>query len=196
MFYDPRLNDHHLEYNPFNALVIPRPIAWVTTLSSSGVVNLAPYSYYNAICSRPPIVCFSSTSPKHSRQNAEVTGEFVVNLVTLDLKDQMHATSAELDPEVSEPEHFEIEMAPSINVKPPRVKASPAAMECRYLKTVELATEDGSPVSAALVIGQVVGVYVDDKYLVNGRVELASARPLSRLGYKDYSFIDQIFPMG
>src|SRR5947208_3498398 len=135
MHYDPRKNDHELPYNPFKALVIPRPIGWISTLGSSGVVNLAPYSFFNAVLSSPPMVMFSSSDAKDSRHNAETTGEFVTSLATWELREAMNASSGSFARGVSEPERLGVEMTPSVYVRPPRVKRSPVALECRYVKT-------------------------------------------------------------
>ena len=196
MHFDPRKKrDHGLPHNPFKALVAPRPIGWISTLSTSGVVNLAPYSFFNAVADFPPMVMFSSTGVKHSQINAEATGEFVANLVSYELRDEMVGTSAEVGPEVSEPEVVGLEMAPSVNVKPPRVARAPAAMECKYLKTVPLTDIDGNLSESAMIIGQVIGVYIDDAVITDGMVDLAKIRPVARLGYADYSAVDRVFKL-
>lgn len=196
MHYDPRKKrDHGLPHNPFKALVAPRPIGWISTLSASGVVNLAPYSFFNAVADFPPMVMFSSTGVKHSQINAEATGEFVANLVSYELRDEMVGTSAEVGPEVSEPEMVGLEMAPSLNVKPPRVARAPAALECRYLKTVPLTDIDGILSESAMIIGQVIGVYIDDAVITDGMVDLAKIQPVARLGYADYSAVDRVFKL-
>jgi flavin reductase (DIM6/NTAB) family NADH-FMN oxidoreductase RutF len=195
MHYQPEKNDHGLPFTPFLALVSPRPIGWISTLTPSGVVNLAPYSFFNALSSRPPIVMFASSTPKDSRRNAETSGEFVVNLATYALREEMGATSDVIDREISEAVSVGLEMAPSVHVRPPRVARSPAALECRYMKTVELHDRDGSLLPAAAVIGEVVGIYIDDALIVDGRVDITRARPIARLGYKDYCVVDEVFPM-
>ena len=193
MHYDPRQRNHGLPHDPFNALVVPRPIGWISTLSPDGVVNLAPYSFFNAISSRPPFVMFSSSEPKDSRHNAETGGEFVVNLATYALREAMNASSAAMPADVSEPAAIGLEMAPSVSVKVPRVARSPAALECRYVKTVELPGADGKPLPAVIVIGEVTGIHIDDAIIVNGQVDLSLVRPLARLGYLDYTTVDEIF---
>jgi len=196
MHYDPRINDHHLKHDPFTALVVPRPIGWVTTISPSGVVNLAPYSFFNAVASRPPYVMFSSAGPKHSQHNAEQSGEFVTSLTTWELREEMSATSADVGPEVSEPEVAGLEMAPSMVVKPPRVKKSPVAFECKYWKTIALPAVGEGAIAYSIVIGEVVGIYIDDAVIVEGRIDLSGARPIARLGYLDqYAVVDTIFKM-
>ena len=122
MHYDPRKKNHGLAHDPLTALVVPRPIGWISTISRNGINNLAPYSFFNAISSAPPFVMFSSAEYKNSQQHAEETGEFVHSLTTWDLREEMNITSGSYGPGVSEPEVAKLEMAPSIVVKPPRVK--------------------------------------------------------------------------
>ena len=196
MYYDPRHKPIPLPHDPLTALVVPRPIGWISTLGRNGIVNLAPYSFFNAVAANPPFVMFSSAGIKHSQLNAEQTGEFVASLATYELREELNITSAMVGAEVSEPELARLEMAPSIAVKPPRVKKSPVALECRYLKTVELPGPDGKPHSFSIVIGEVVGIYIDDSVIVNGIVDLSQARPIARLGYLDqYTVVDTIFKM-
>ncbi len=196
MYYDPRHKPIPLPHDPLTALVVPRPIGWISTLGRNGIVNLAPYSFFNAVASIPPFVMFSSAGIKHSQLNAEQTGEFVASLATYELREELNITSAMVGAEVSEPELARLEMAPSIAVKPPRVKRSPTALECRYVKTVELPGPDGKPHNFSIVIGEVVGIYIDDSVIVNGMVDLSRVRPIARLGYLDqYTVVDTIFKM-
>jgi flavin reductase (DIM6/NTAB) family NADH-FMN oxidoreductase RutF len=195
MHYTPDKNDHGLAYSPFNALVSPRPIGWISTLTPTGLVNLAPYSFYNAVSGHPPFVMFASSTPKDSRRNAEQAGEFVVNLAGYAMRDAMGRSSEAVAEEVSEPDLLGIDMAPSIAVKTPRVALAQAALECRYDKTVELHDRHGALLPSAIIIGEVIGVYVDDTLIVDGRVDITRARPLARLGYKDYAVIDEVFAM-
>jgi flavin reductase (DIM6/NTAB) family NADH-FMN oxidoreductase RutF len=195
MHYDPRTGNHGLPHSPFYALVVPRPIGWITSLSETGVVNLAPYSFFNAVASDPPIVMFSSSGRKDSLVNIEKTGEFVCNLATWELREEMNLTSGRHAPDVSEPEIAGLEMVSSLSVKPPRVKRSPAALECRLLRTLDLTDVDGVKVGSTVVFGEVVQVYIDDAVIIDGRVDLEKIRPLSRLGYSDYATIDTIFSM-
>jgi flavin reductase (DIM6/NTAB) family NADH-FMN oxidoreductase RutF len=195
MDYEPRLRDHGLPHDPFKALVVPRPIGWISTISPEGVVNLAPYSFFNAVADRPPMVMFAPSGPKDSQRNAEASGEFVASLATWDLREAMNATSAGVGPEVSEPELAGLEMVPSRLVKPPRVAAAAAALECRWVKSVPLVTADGEPMPGAIVIGEVVGIYIDDAVIVDGRIDLSARRAISRLGYMEYGVLDTIFSM-
>jgi flavin reductase (DIM6/NTAB) family NADH-FMN oxidoreductase RutF len=196
MHYDPIKKNHGLPHDPFTALVVPRPIGWISTLSRAGVNNLAPYSFFNAISTAPPFVMFSSAQYKNSQQHAEETGEFVHSLTTYALREEMNITSATVGPDVSEPELAKLEMAPSLMVKPPRVKDSPVAFECKYVKTVKLPPADGKANPYSIVIGQVVSIYIDDAVIVNGMVVLSKARPIARLGYLDqYAVVDTILKM-
>ncbi|MGH7933701.1 MAG: flavin reductase family protein [Candidatus Binataceae bacterium] len=195
MHYDPR-QKNPLRHDPFTALVVPRPIGWISTISPEGIVNLAPYSFFNAVAGRPPFVMFSSAERKHSQHNAERGGEFVANLATYELRNEMNLSSATVGPEVSEPELANLEMASSVAVRPPRVKKSPWALECKYIKTVDLPGIDGEPNPYSIIIGQVVSIYIDDSVIVDGRVDLSGSRAIARLGYLDeYCAVDTIFKM-
>ena len=196
MHYDPIKKNHGLAHDPLTALVVPRPIGWISTISRDGVNNLAPYSFFNAISTAPPFVMFSSAEYKNSQQHAEETGEFVHSLTTWDLREEMNTTSGSYGPEVSEPEVAKLEMVPSLMVKPPRVKLSPVAFECKYVKTVTLPPTNGVPNPYSIVIGQVVSIYIDDVVIANGIIDLSKARPIARLGYLDqYTVVDNIFKM-
>jgi flavin reductase (DIM6/NTAB) family NADH-FMN oxidoreductase RutF len=185
MFYEPRKNDHGLPYNPFKALVAPRPIGWVTTLSANGEVNLSPYSFFNAVSDRPDIVVFSSAGYKDAITFAEETGEFVCNLATWDLREAMNATSAPLPRGRSELDFAGLTPAPCRIVKPPRVAESPVALECKWLRTVALAPLEGPP-KYHMVVGEVVGTHIDDRFIVDGIVDTAAMRPIARAGYREY----------
>ena len=193
MFYDAVENNHGLKRDPFKALVVPRPIGWISSISPEGVVNLAPYSFFNAVSSRPNIVLFSSGGRKDSVVNAEATGEFVCNMATWDLREHMNETSASVGPEVDETELAGLETVPSTLVKPPRVAASPVALECKYMQTVNLPPSDG--VVNTVVFGQVVGVHIDDSVIEDGMVDVARFKPIARLGYHDYAVVDELFSM-
>ncbi len=195
MFYDPRTEKHGLKHSPITALVVPRPISWISTISPEGIVNLGPYSFFNLVSGYPPWVIFSSGPRKHSQTNAEETGEFVFNMATWDLREQMNASSAEFPPDVSEPAEVGLEMVPSRNVKPPRVARSPVALECKYYKTVDLIASDGKKNRSAIVVGEVVGIYIDDAVIVDGMVDIRKMKPVSRLGYMDYGVTDEFFSM-
>lgn len=195
MYYDPRLRNHNLPHDPFLALVVPRPIGWISTLDTLGNVNLAPYSFFNAVSGRPPFVMFGSSTRKDSQRNAEATGEFVVNLATYDLREEVNATSIVVAPGVDEAALAGLEMIASVAVKPPRVKRSPVALECLYRTSVPLTSGDGVVHPATIIVGEVIGVHIDDSVIVDGRVDPLRLRPLSRLGYLDYGVIGTVFSM-
>ena len=195
MFYDTRKNDHGLPHNPFKAIVTPRPIGWITTMSAKGEVNLAPYSFFNGITDKPPIVMFSSEGPKDSVAFAEETKEFVCSLATFDLRDQMNGTSAPLPRGASEFQATGLEAAPSRLVKPPRVAASPCALECKLIRIVAMETADGQPIDCHVVFGQVVGVHIDDRFIVDGVLDTAAMKPIARCGYDQYAVVESVFSM-
>ena len=195
MFYDTRKNDHGLPYNPFKAIVAPRPIGWITSINSKGEINLAPYSFFNGITDRPPIVMFSSEGPKDSVAFVEETKEFVCSLATYELRAAMNETSAPLPRGVSEMQAAGLAPAPSRLVKPPRVAASPCALECKWLKTVRLDDVEGRALERYVVFGQAIGIYIDDRFLKDGKLNPAAMRPIARLGYDQYTVVDQIFAM-
>jgi flavin reductase (DIM6/NTAB) family NADH-FMN oxidoreductase RutF len=195
MYYDPRKNDHGLPHNPFTALVVPRPIGWISTVSKSGIVNLAPYSFFNIISAYPAFVMFASNPRKHSQRNAEETGEFVANLATYELREEVNTSSAEYAFDTSEADMVGLEMVPSREVKPPRVARSPVALECKYSKTIELFGSDGKRNPSQVVIGEVLGIHIDDRVIVDGHIKIERMRPIARLGYMDYCVVDEIFSM-
>ena len=196
MDYDPRSEPHNLAHDPTTSLVVPRPIGWITTLSPAGIVNLAPYSYFNLCASGPPFVMFASNTRKHSQNHAESGGEFVFNLATYDLRTEMNITGGDYPENVSEPELAKLAMAPSRFVKPPRVANSPIALECVYSQTVPLKSSSGKMHKYEVVIGEVVNVHVDDSVIVDGMIDMARIRPIARLGYRgDYTVVDNIFEM-
>ena len=197
IFYEPHERDRDLlPYDPFKALVVPRPIGWVSTIGAAGDVNLAPYSFFNAIGEAPPMLAFSSAGRKDSATFAGEVSEFVWNLAPWDLREAMNQTSAALPRGESEFAHAGLEMAPSRLVAPPRVAATPCAMECRVVHAVELHDVDGAPADQFLVVGQVVGVHLDERFVAGGRVDTAAIRPIARCGYLgDYAVVDELFEM-
>ncbi|WP_181703214.1 flavin reductase family protein [Chthonobacter albigriseus] len=195
MFYDPRRQPHGLPHDPFLALVAPRPIGWISTVSAAGVRNLAPYSFFNAFSSKPAIVGFSGSGMKDSVRNAAETGGFVCNIVSEDLKEAMNASSVTAPPEVDEFAVAGLAAAASELVAAPRVALAKAALECIHLQTIPLMGSGGGPVGAYLVLGEVVGVHIADDILTDGLVDVAKLRPVSRLGYRDYAVIDETFEM-
>jgi flavin reductase (DIM6/NTAB) family NADH-FMN oxidoreductase RutF len=186
MFYEPHKRNHGLSHDPFKAIVAPRPIGWISSMSASGEVNLAPYSFFNGVSSVPPIIMFSSEGRKDSLTFIEETREFVCNLATWELRQQMNTTSGPFPRGIDEMKQAGLEPAPSILVKPPRVKASPCAMECRWLQTVRLNDIHGDPTEQHVVFGQVVGVHIDERFIRDGLLDTAAMRPIARAGYGDY----------
>jgi flavin reductase (DIM6/NTAB) family NADH-FMN oxidoreductase RutF len=191
MFYETETNKHGLPRDPFKAVIAPRPIGWISSASKDGVVNLAPYSFFNAISEKPHYVIFGSGGIKDSVRNIEETGEFVCSLATYDLRHEMNVSSAAVPPDVDEFPISGLTAVKSNLVRPPRVKESPAAFECRHWKTIELppAVPSG-PRGYHAVIGLVVGIYIDDAALKEGFFDSGSVKPLARLGYMDYAFVN------
>lgn len=186
MFYEPAKRNHGLPHDPFKAIVVPRPIGWISSLDRAGNANLAPYSFFNALSAYPHIVGFASEGRKDSLNNIEATGEFVCNLATYDLREAMNASSAPLPPGVSEFDAAGIATAPCRLVKPPRVAAAPAALECRYLRTIPMTGLDGGEATYLLVLGEVVGIHVDDAFIKDGKVDSSAMVAIGRGGYFDY----------
>ena len=192
MFYEPK-NGHGLKHDPLKAIIAPRPIGWISTLDGQGRPNLAPYSFFNALGSRPAVLCFSSEGMKHTTEYAIASGEFVFNLSTRPLFDAMNASSGTLPAGVSEFEVAGIEAAPSVVVKPPRVAASPAAMECKVVHHWNVTDMDGQPTGAVVVFGQVVGVHIDEAVLRDGMFDAVAAQTIARCGYRDYTQVTEMF---
>lgn len=195
MFYDTRDGSRPLKHDPFKAIVAPRPIGWITTISARGEVNLAPYSYFNGINSRPNLVMFSSEGFKDSVRNVQETGEFVCNLATWDLREAMNETAAPMAAGQNEMVRAKLEATPSQLVRPPRVAASPCALECKSIQIVALHDIDGKSVDGHLVIGQVIGVHIDDRFIKNGLLDTAAMRPIARCGYHDYAAVEATFTL-
>ena len=164
-------------------------------MSAKGEINLAPYSYFNGVRSRPPMVMFSSEGRKDSLEFIEETKEFVCNLATWDLRHQMNQTSAPYPRGVNEITEAGLTAAPSRLVKPPRVAEAPAALECKWVQTVQLKDVDGTPFDGWMVIGRVVGVHIDERFIKNGLLDTAAMKPIARGGYHDYSVLTESFTM-
>lgn len=196
MFYEPK-NGHGLSHNPFNAIVTPRPIGWISTRDAHGIDNLAPYSFFNAVAYVPPQVMFASTASKadqigtkDSVANIRETGVFCVNIVEYAMRDAMNATSATLGKEVDEFAHAGLDKAACETIACSRVALAPAALEC---KVTQILTLEGDENYA--VFGEVVGVHMRDDCLVDGRFDITTYHPLSRLGYRDYTVIRDLFTL-
>ncbi len=197
MFYRPGLDDHGLPHNPFKAMVAPRPIGWISAVDAKGRVNLAPYSFFNALADNPPMVMFSNTGSKPDRSQGKdsvsairETGEFVVNIVSFALRDAMNASSGPYPAEIDEFEVAGLQKGESELVTPPRVAEAPGAFECKLWKIIEL-----PGASNVMVIGEVIGVHIAETVLTEGRFDVLKVQPLARLGYRDYTSVSDIFPL-
>lgn len=196
-YYEPSLG-HGLPHDPFNSIVGPRPIGWISTRSKGGIVNLAPYSFFNAFNYVPPIVAFSSINYKDSVRNAEETGEFAWSLVTKPLAEAMNQTCAAVPPEVNEFQLAGLTEAPSRVISVPRVGESPVSFECKVSKILQLETAKGEQIPTWMVFGEVVAVHIDEALLKNGIYDTAAAEPVMRGGGPaDYFSVgpDQLFKM-
>jgi flavin reductase (DIM6/NTAB) family NADH-FMN oxidoreductase RutF len=200
LHYDTSRDDHGLPHSPFKSCVVPRPIGWISTLAPDGVANLAPFSQFQNVTYDPPIVLFSANQRttggrKDTARNVEATGEFVWNMATWDLREAVNRTSEELPPEIDEFAVAGLTKADSIDVAPPRVAESPVHFECRHVQTVRI-PGNGVMGSADLVIGRVVRIHIaDDALTADGRLDIARIKPLARLGYFDYTYVDKTFEM-
>ncbi|MDE2822040.1 MAG: flavin reductase family protein, partial [Chloroflexota bacterium] len=187
-------------FSTLNAIVVPRPIGWISTLSADGVPNLAPYSFFNAVAYSPPQVMFAATSNhrsgglKDAVLDAQTTGEFVVNVATWELRKRMNASAVPAPREVDEFEYVGLTKADSRLVKCPRVAESPIHLECRYIRSVEMLSNDPEDPNT-VVFGEVVGVNIDERVLADGRIDFLKLRPVGRLGYLDFVEVDSVFTM-
>jgi flavin reductase (DIM6/NTAB) family NADH-FMN oxidoreductase RutF len=195
MFYEPALRNHGLSHDPLKALVAPRPIGWISSISAAGVINLAPYSFFNMVSDRPPIVMFSSDGRKDSLANVEETGEFVCNIVTDAFTAAMNTSSAPYPPQINEFEKAGLAMEPSRLITPPRVRGIAAALECKVTDIRPLAGLGGTKGRYTMVLGEVIGVHIDEAILKAGRVDAEHFRLLARLGYMDYSVVERVFEL-
>jgi flavin reductase (DIM6/NTAB) family NADH-FMN oxidoreductase RutF len=180
-FYEPS-QGHRLPHDPFNAIIAPRPIGWIASQDGAGVLNLAPYSFFNAFNYTPPIIGFASIGAKDTLRNIEASGEFVWNLATRGLAEAMNTSCATVPPEVDEFALAGLASAPSRIVKVPRVAASPVAFECRRSQILRLQSAAGATVDSWLILGEVVGVHIDETLLVDGVYDTAAAGPILRGG--------------
>ncbi len=196
MFYPFADRDRDLlPHDPFKAIITPRPIGWISSMSREGHINLAPYSFFNAFSNSPPILAFCSGNKKDSVSFIEETREFTWSMATFDLRFEMNATGASLPRGQNEFEHAGLAMAESKLVKPPRVARSPAAMECKLIEIKQLQDMNGALTENYLVLGQVVGMYINDGFIADGRFDTAKAVALARCGYADYSAADELFTL-
>jgi flavin reductase (DIM6/NTAB) family NADH-FMN oxidoreductase RutF len=196
LFYETGQRDKSLlPRDPFKAIVAPRPIGWISTRSKDGLINLAPYSFFNAFGSAPPIVGFSSEGAKDSAAFARDSGEFVANLATMDLFRQVSETSAPLPRGESEFIHSGLTTASCRLVSAPRVAESHAALECKVVEIVALKDRRGEPMGNYLVLGEVVAFHIDDRFIHDGVFDAAAARSLARCGYQDYAVVDKLYTL-
>lgn len=199
MFY--KTSEHHgLPHNPFKSCVVPRPIAWVSSIHPNGVLNLAPFSFFNAVASDPPMVMIAFNGyhehggEKDTLFNIKSSGEFVINMVSLALKDAMNVTTAPVAHEVDEIDLAGLQVEKSELVKPPRVAAAPIHLECEFFQEIELPCTLEDSINRT-IIGNVLGVHISDDVLVDGLVDLNKINPLARLGYMQYTSVQDIFSM-
>jgi len=191
---------HGLPHNPFKSCVAPRPIAWVSSLHPDGTINLAPYSFFNALSSDPPMVMISFNGyhqhggEKDTLYNIKACGEFVVNMVPLALKDAMNVTTANLAREIDELALAGLTTEDSKLVKPPRVKESPIHLECEFFQEIQLPCTLPDSINT-MIIGSVLGVHISDEVLVDGLIDLCRIKPLARLGYMQYTAVDELFTL-
>lgn len=197
MFYTTDTRQHGLTFDPFKALVVPRPIGWISTISNNGVPNLAPFSFFNAIADNPPMIMLSFGGHNDTLRNLQANGEASCSFANKAMMDQMNMSSAGVDGSVNEFELAGVAAAESKLIKPMRVADSPAAMECKLWKVIELPPRADGSAGYTTVMLSVEGVYINDDYLVDGRVDTAAMEPLARLGYMDYAVInkDNIFSL-
>ena len=196
MFYRPS-EGHGLAHNPFNAIVTPRPIGWISTRSPDGTDNLAPYSFFNAVAYTPPQVMFASTGAKpdqngskDSVSNIRDTGEFCVNIVEYGMREAMNVSSAGFEKGVDEFERAGLARADCNTISCARVAEAPAALECRLTKIIDLEGDTNF-----LVLGEVIGIHMRDDCLMDGRFDVLKFQPLSRLGYRDYARVTEVFSL-
>ncbi len=194
MFYEPS-KGHGLPHDPFKAIVAPRPIGWISTRNRAGDVNLAPYSFFNALAGRPPMVMFSSESEKDSLAFAQDSGEFVVNLVGRELAEKMNLTAVDAPRGVNEFVYAGLTPAPCRMVAAPRVAEASAALECKVTEIYRPRGANGLPSGAVLVVGEAVGIHIDEGVMTDGLFDIVKAGNVARLGYMDYTHVAETFSM-
>jgi len=195
VFYKTQDNQHGLPHDPFKAIVAPRPIGWIGSRGRDGSVNLAPYSYFNAISDRPKLVMFSSAGRKDTLRNVEETRVFTTSMVSRSLAEKMNLSSADAPYGESEFAFADLTMAEGRLVDAPFVSEAYAALECQVTDIFEAKGLDGAPSANIVVIGQVMGIHIDEAALVDGMLDMSIAAPLGRLGYMDYADASQAFQM-
>ncbi len=196
MFYRPE-DGHGLPHNPFNAIITPRPIGWISSRDAEGINNLAPYSFFNGVAYTPPQVMFATTGTKHDQNggkdsiaNIEATGVFCVNVVAHAHRDAMNASSEGLEKHVDEFAHAGLTPIECETIACSRVAGAPAALECKLTQIVTLPGE-----ANRVVFGEVTGVHLHDDHIRDGKFDVTSFNPLARLGYRDYSVVTELFSL-
>ncbi len=195
MFYTTDQNRHGLAHDPFKAIVSPRPIGWIGSKGRDGSLNLAPYSFFNAVSDRPKLVMFSSSGRKDSFRNASETGEFTCNFVSRNLIDKMNMSSASVAYDVDEFALSELTPKKGELVDAPYVAEAFAVLECKVTEIIEPKSLSGEPSENVMIFGQVVGIHIDEAILRDGRIDMGLARPVARLGYMDYSESSDVFEL-
>ena len=196
MFYEPKKGSP-FKIDPFKSLVFPRPIGWISSINKNGVANLAPYSYFNAVADEPPQVMFCSNGSstygkyKDSLSNILTTKEFVVNFATSTSRNQMNTSSREFKPDEDEFILSNLKKKKSRLVKPQSVKNSPVNLECKLVKTIKL--KSNSKKISTMIIGEVIGIYINEKFIKNDRVDSVSMRYVARMGYREYTTVSSKF---
>jgi len=203
MFYRPQ-DGHGLPHDPFNAIVAPRPIGWISSLAADGTVNLAPYSFFNTVSYTPPQVIFSggpgagkkahAAPRKDSVTNIEATGEFVHSVATWDLREAMNRSSIDGPPDHDEFDYAGLTKEPAELVKPPRVAESPIHLECKYLQSVRLKELDDHHPNI-MIVAEVVGIHIDESVLTDGLIDPRKLKAIARLGYMDYALVGDFFTL-
>ncbi len=198
MFYEPK-KGNPFKIDPFKSLIFPRPIGWISSISKNGVANLAPYSYFNAVADEPPQVMFCSNGSstygkyKDTLSNILFTNEFVVNFATSATKNKMNISSGDFKPDEDEFILSNLKKKKSKLVKPPSVKDSPANLECKLVKIIKLKTN--SKKISTMVIGEVIGIHINNNFIKNNRVDSVSMRYIARMGYSEYTTIASKFSL-
>lgn len=196
MFYRPQ-DGHGLPHNPFNAIITPRPIGWISSRDAQGHDNLAPYSFFNGVAYNPPQVMFASTGAKNDQPNTKdstanitATGVFCVNIVEFAMRDAMNTSSGTYGRDIDEFELAGLQKEQCQTIDCPRVAGAPAALECRLIKVVDLPGQ-----SNRVVFGEVTGIHLRDDCIVDGMFDVLKFNPLARLGYRDYSVVRELFSL-
>ncbi|NTG47067.1 flavin reductase family protein [Agrobacterium rhizogenes] len=195
MFYTTDTNQHGLSHDPFKAIVTPRPIGWIGSKGRDGSINLSPYSFFNAVSDRPKLVMFSSTGRKDSARNVEETGVFTANLVSRNLVEKMNHSSISVPYGTNEFALAGLTAEPGRLVDAPYVGEAFAVLECRVTEIMRPKDLDGEPTDNVMVFGQVVGIHINETIIRNGRLDMALARPVARMGYMDYSEGSDVFEL-